>query len=150
MGLTVLVIGYGQALAAAQLDREREHRRPPACNGPLCAISRTRPTVCSRAERRQAAWRYEYMNARPTIHELDRIRRDIGARLRIEHEVAEPPPQLLMALLKELEIHEYDVESQRLFAQVQARADELLRAAGRQPGDVHDFKGRTVQETVPS
>jgi hypothetical protein len=90
------------------------------------------------------------MNARPTIHELDRIRRDIGARLRIEHEVAEPPPQLLMALLKELEIHEYDVESQRLFAQVQARADELLRAAGRQPGDVHDFKGRTVQETVPS
>ena len=35
------------------------------------------------------------MNARTNFRELDRIRRDIGARLRIEHEVAEPPPQLL-------------------------------------------------------
>jgi hypothetical protein len=77
------------------------------------------------------------MNARTGFPELDRIRRDIGARLRIEHEVAEPPPQLLMALLKELEIHEHDVEGQRLFAQVEARADELLRAAGRKPGDAH-------------
>jgi hypothetical protein len=89
------------------------------------------------------------MNARTNFRELDRIRKDIGARLRIEHEVAEPPPQLLVALLKELEIHEHDVEGQRLFAQVEARADELLRAAGRQPGDAHGFKGRTADETVP-
>jgi hypothetical protein len=70
------------------------------------------------------------MNARTNLPELDRIRRDIGARLRIEYEVAEPPP-LLVALLKELEIHEHDVEGQRLFAQVEARVAELLRAAGR-------------------
>jgi hypothetical protein len=87
------------------------------------------------------------MNARTNFRELDRIRKDIGARLRIEHEVAEPPPQLLVALLKELEIHEHDVEGQRLFAQVEARADELLRAAGRQPGDVHALE---TDETVPS
>jgi hypothetical protein len=89
------------------------------------------------------------MKARTNFPELDRIRRDIGARLRIEHEVAEPPPQLLMALLKELEIHEHDVEGQRLFAQVEARAAELLRAAGRQPGDAHNLESRTADETVP-
>jgi hypothetical protein len=89
------------------------------------------------------------MNARTNFPELDRIRRDIGARLRIEHEVAEPPPQLLMALLKELEIHEHDVEGQRLFAQVEARAAELSRAAGRQPGDAHGLESRTADETVP-
>jgi hypothetical protein len=75
------------------------------------------------------------MNARTGFPELDRIRRDIGARLRIEHEVAAPPPQLLMALLRELEIHEHDVEGQRLFARVEAHVAELFRAAGRQPGD---------------
>jgi hypothetical protein len=42
------------------------------------------------------------MNARPSIHELDRIRRDIGARLRIEHAVTEPTPESLIAHLKEL------------------------------------------------
>jgi hypothetical protein len=89
------------------------------------------------------------MNARTNSPELDRIRRDIGARLRIEHEVAEPPPRLLLALLKELEIYEHDVEGQRLFAQVEARAAELLRAAGRQPGDVHALESRTADETVP-
>jgi len=30
-----------------------------------------------------------------------------------------------------------------------ARADELLRAAGRQPGDVHGLESRTADETVP-
>ena len=70
------------------------------------------------------------MNARPSIRELDRIRRDIGARLRIDHEVAEPPPQRLMALLKELEIHVHDAEVGRLFAEVDARVAELL-ACGR-------------------
>jgi hypothetical protein len=73
------------------------------------------------------------MNARPKIHELDRIRRDIGARLRIEHEVAGPPPQLLMRLLKELEIHFHDAEGERLFAEVDASVAELKRAAGRAP-----------------
>ena len=89
------------------------------------------------------------MNARTNLPELDRIRRDIGARLRIEHEVAEPPPQLLVALLKELEIHEHDVEGQRLFAQVEGWVVELLRAAGRQPGDLHGLESRTADETVP-
>lgn len=89
------------------------------------------------------------MNARTNFRELDRIRKDIGARLRIEHEVAEPPPQLLMALLKELEIHEHDVEGQRLFAQVEGWVVELLRAAGRQPGDLHGLESRTADETVP-
>ena len=89
------------------------------------------------------------MNARTNLPELDRIRMDIGARLRIEHEVAEPPPRLLMALLKELEIHEHDVEGQRLFAQVEGWVVELLRAAGRQPGDLHGLESRTADETVP-
>jgi hypothetical protein len=89
------------------------------------------------------------MNARTNFRELDRIRRDIGARLRIEHEVAEPPPQLLVALLKELEIHEHDVEGQRLFAQVEARVAELLHAVGRQRGDGHNLESRPADETVP-
>lgn len=65
-------------------------------------------------------WRYVCMNAGPTIQELSRIRRDIGVKLRIETEVLEPPSQLLMALLKELEIREAHVEGQRLFAEVEA------------------------------
>jgi hypothetical protein len=89
------------------------------------------------------------MNARTGFPELHRIRRDIGARLRIEHEIVEPPPRLLIALLKELEIHEHDVEGQRLFARVEARVAELLRAAGRQPGDLHGLESRTADETVP-
>src|SRR5271166_559365 len=79
---------------------------------------------------RPAVWRYEHMNAKPTIHELHRIRRDIGVQLRIEPEVFEPPPQLLMALLKKLEIHVHDAEGERLFVEVDARVAELLRAAG--------------------
>jgi hypothetical protein len=73
------------------------------------------------------------MNARTSFAELNRIRRDIGARLRIEHEVAEPPPQRLMALLKELEIQVHDAQGERLFAEVDARVTELKRAVGRQP-----------------
>jgi hypothetical protein len=75
------------------------------------------------------------MNARTNLPELDRICRDIGARLRIDYEVAEPPPQLLMALLKKLEMHVHDAEGGRLFAEVDVRVAELLRAAGRQPRD---------------
>jgi hypothetical protein len=47
--------------------------------------------------------RCRVVNARPNIQELDRIRRDIGARLRTEYAVAEPAPQSLVALRKELE-----------------------------------------------
>jgi hypothetical protein len=89
--------------------------------------TQTDGTALFSSERRAA------MNARMNFPEEHRIRRDIGTQLRIEHEVAAPPPRLLMALLKELEIHEHDVETERLFAQAEARADELLRAAGRQP-----------------
>jgi hypothetical protein len=73
------------------------------------------------------------MNAKTSFSELDRIRRDIGARLRIDHEVTEPTPQLLMALLKKLEIHVHDAEGDRLFAEVDARVAELKREAGREP-----------------
>jgi hypothetical protein len=80
------------------------------------------------------------MNARPSIHELDRIRRDIGARLRIEHAVTEPAPESLIALLKELEtsVREAelarvrDAELDRRFAEVEACVTALLRATGRQ------------------
>jgi hypothetical protein len=72
------------------------------------------------------------MNARTSLPELDRIRRDIGARLRIDYEVAEPPPPLLIALLKKLEIHVHDAQGERLFAEVDARVAELKRAAGRE------------------
>jgi hypothetical protein len=88
------------------------------------------------------------MNARPSILELDRIRRDIGARLRIDYEVAEPLPRLLMTLLKELEIHVHDAEGERLFAQVEARAAELLRAAGRQPREAHRSEGENADGKV--
>jgi hypothetical protein len=76
------------------------------------------------------------MNARPSIHELDRIRRDIGARLRIEHAVTEPTPESLIALLKELETSIRDAKREKLFAGVDACVAELLRAAGRRPRDV--------------
>jgi hypothetical protein len=76
--------------------------------------------------------RVNAMNVSPSIHELNRIRRDIGAQLRVEHDVVAPPPQNLMALLKELEIHVHDAEGGRLFAEVDARVAELKRAAGRE------------------
>jgi hypothetical protein len=68
------------------------------------------------------------MKARTNVPELDRIRRDIGTRLRIEHGVAERPPQSLMVLLKELEIRVRDGERERLFAEVDVRIAELIRA----------------------
>jgi hypothetical protein len=76
------------------------------------------------------------MNARPSIRELDRIRTDIGARLRIEHAVTEPAPESLIALLKELVTRVRDAKREKLFAQVDGRVAELLRAAGRRPRDV--------------
>jgi hypothetical protein len=76
------------------------------------------------------------MNARPSIRELDRIRTDIGARLRIEHAVTEPAPESLIALLKELVTRVRDAKREKLFAEVDARVAELLRAAGGRPRDV--------------
>jgi hypothetical protein len=75
---------------------------------PIAGLARD-PNAGGYKERPPASSRYPTtrrvaaMNVRTNIPELDRIRRDVGARLRIEHEVAEPPPRLLMALLKELE-----------------------------------------------
>ena len=73
------------------------------------------------------------MNVRASIHELDRIRRDIGAALRIECG-AEPAPQGLLALLKDLETNIRDPERERLFAEVDARIAELVHGADGSPG----------------
>jgi hypothetical protein len=73
------------------------------------------------------------MNARTSLRELDRIRRDIGAELQIEHRVADPVPQGLVALLKDLETRVRDAERERHFAEVDARIAELVRAAGGEP-----------------
>jgi hypothetical protein len=77
--------------------------------------------------------RYLSMNVRPNIRELDRVRRDIGARLRIEHAATEPAPESLKALLKELVTRVRDAKREKLLAEVDACLAELLRAAGRQP-----------------
>jgi hypothetical protein len=52
--------------------------------------------------------------------------------LRIEHELG-PPPDSLIALLKDLETRVLDAEREKAFAEVDARVTELLRAVGRQP-----------------
>jgi hypothetical protein len=88
------------------------------------------------------------MNARPSIPELDRIRRDIGARLRIEHAVTEPAPENLIALLKELATRVRDAKRERLFAEVDAQLAELLRAAGRQPRDLRCSEDGNADGTV--
>jgi hypothetical protein len=76
---------------------------------------------------------------------LDRIRRDIGVRLRIDPAVFEPLPHSLIALLKELEIHVHHAEGERLFAEIDARVAELLNAAGKQPrGDRVEAAGRAL------
>jgi hypothetical protein len=75
------------------------------------------------------------MNARPTGHEPNRIRRDIGSALRVEHEVKRSAPESLVALLRELQTRILDAERERLIAEVDGRVEELLRAAARQPRD---------------
>jgi hypothetical protein len=90
------------------------------------------------------------MNARLNIRELDRIRRDIGARLRIEHAVTEPAPESLIALLKELATRVRDAKREMLFAEVDAQVAEVLRAAGRQPRAGHASEGRVADEPVHS
>jgi hypothetical protein len=75
------------------------------------------------------------MNARSNIHEQERIRRDIGAALRLERDdVAEPAPQSLLVLLKDLETRVRDAEGERLLAEVDARVADLLRVAGGNEG----------------
>jgi hypothetical protein len=73
------------------------------------------------------------MNVRVSIHERDRIRRDIGAALRIEY-AAEPVPESLLALLKDLETRIRNAERERLFAEVDARIAELVHGADGLPG----------------
>jgi hypothetical protein len=67
--------------------------------------------------------------ARPTrFREVARIRRDIGAALSDEQE---RPPQSLLTLLKDLGTRVRDRERERLFAEVDTRIAEMVRAAGR-------------------
>jgi hypothetical protein len=88
------------------------------------------------------------MNARPNTRELDRIRSAVGSALRAEDKVAEPAPQSLIALLKDLETRVRDAERERAFAEVEGRLAELLRAAGRQPRDVPRSEGANADEMV--
>jgi hypothetical protein len=88
------------------------------------------------------------MNARPNTRELDRIRSAVGSALQTEHKVAEPAPQSLIALLKELETRVRDAEREKVFAEVEARVAELLRAAGRQSRDAPTSEGANADETV--
>jgi hypothetical protein len=80
--------------------------------------------------------RCRVVNARPQIQVLDRIRRDIGARLRTEYAEAEPAPQGLVALLKELETRVGHAELERRFAEVDERVAELLHAVGRRSRNI--------------
>jgi hypothetical protein len=68
------------------------------------------------------------VNAKSSVQELDRIRRDIGSSLRTTHEIAEAAPQSLMAMLRDIETRIHEAERQRLFAEVDARIAELMRA----------------------
>jgi hypothetical protein len=71
------------------------------------------------------------MNAKSKIRELDRIRKDISSVLRTEHPAAEPAPQTLIVLMKNLETRVRDASRERHFAEVDARIAELLHAVGR-------------------
>jgi hypothetical protein len=82
------------------------------------------------------------MNSRPSARELDRIRAEIGRALRTEDEVAEPLPQSLVALLKDLEKRVREAELERHFAEADARVAELLRVVGREPRGAHGSEGR--------
>jgi hypothetical protein len=73
------------------------------------------------------------MNAKSTVEELDRIRRDIGSSQRTGHDAPEPAPQSLMALPRYLETRVRDAKCERLLAEVDARVAELMRVAGREP-----------------
>jgi hypothetical protein len=86
------------------------------------------------------------MNAKPNIRELNRIRTDIGSALRT---FAEPAPQSLLALLRDLEACVRDAELEKLFAEVDARVAELLCAVGRRPQQQATAqKAENTDETV--
>jgi hypothetical protein len=68
------------------------------------------------------------MNVRPSVQELDRIRKDIGAALREHDDVVMPAPESLVALLRYLETHVRETERERLLAEIDARiADRYER-----------------------
>jgi hypothetical protein len=73
-----------------------------------------------------------------TTSVLDRINKGIGAALRTEYEVAEPAPERLLVLLKDLETQVRDAKRDGLFAEVDMRIAELLRAAGGSLGSSKD------------
>jgi hypothetical protein len=77
------------------------------------------------------------MNVRTSPHDFTRIRSTIGAALRVEHDrIADPAPQRLMNLLRQLEIleiHARDAQREKVFADVDAAVAVLVRAAGREP-----------------
>jgi hypothetical protein len=74
------------------------------------------------------------MNVRASPHDFTRIRRTIGAALRVEHDrIADPAPQRLMNLLRQLESHARGAQREKVFADVDAAVAVLVRAAGREP-----------------
>jgi hypothetical protein len=72
------------------------------------------------------------MNVRESPRELNRVRNDVAAALlRLEHERdAQPAPESLMILLKQLANRVRDAEREKAFARVDARIAELMEAAG--------------------
>jgi hypothetical protein len=87
------------------------------------------------------------MKARPSIRQLDRIRDAAGSALRTEYAAPEPSPPSLIAVLKDLETRVRDAEREKVFAEVEPRVAELLRAV-RQLRDVHRSEGANADETV--
>ena len=85
------------------------------------------------------------MNAKPNIRELNRIRTDIGSALRT---FAEPAPQSLLALLRDLEACVRDAELEKLFAEVDGRVAELLCALGRRSQQATAQKAENADDTV--
>ena len=86
------------------------------------------------------------MNVRASPHELGRVRKDIGAALRRRErdDGAQPVPESLLVLLKELATRVRDTERERLFAEVDGRIAELLLAVGRSSsGTCREPAGRT-------
>jgi hypothetical protein len=91
--------------------------------------------------------RCRVVNAKPNIQELHRIRRDIGARLGTEYAVAEPAPQSLVAVRKELETRDRNAELEKRFAEVDERVAELLHAVGREFRNRCDLDGDAASVT---
>jgi hypothetical protein len=63
------------------------------------------------------------------------IRTTLGEALRRQHDLREPTPPGLLELLARLDTHVRDAQRERLFAEVEQGIAELLRAAGRTPGE---------------